>query len=396
MKTDGNIFIVSNETGNNLKSIQENHVIKLEVKANQENEISFAGLNKGIYRIYGVSSTGFVDKSHTFGLNGGEPEVTVCVIDLKTGKKMDACGLMVNNKECSKNEVGDFCFTAEGKTTLCTQAKDFGKLEKSVMIYTDTTFVLPLVHDSYLQVVDKSYGAPVFEAMVTQNNTAKLTGSNGFTTVQNVIDGVLNCSIFKTGYFTEKVNIPLQPGATAVVVLTPKKADVTFVLVGTEGHLHDGTIKFGNARLKPNETGMAVFSAIDTRVKYTYTIENASYETVENTIYVDGNTIIPVYLEPRQKTQSQLKEGQITTEINENLAREIMIYPNPATNAVTVQSNNIIGFTVELKSASGTLIYTSKIEGTSHQINLSNLSNGVYFVTVKSDNFYHTRRIMKL
>jgi len=103
-----------------------------------------------------------------------------------------------------------------------------------------------------------------------------------------------------------------------------------------------------------------------------------------------------VYLEPRQKTQPQLKEGQITTEINENLAREIMIYPNPATNAVTVQSNNIIGFTVELKSASGALIYTSKIEGTSHQINLSNLSNCVYFVTVKSDNFYHTRRIMKL
>ena len=62
MKTDGNIFIVSNETGNNLKSIQENSLIKLEVKANQENEIPFAGLNKGIYRIYGVSSTGFVDK----------------------------------------------------------------------------------------------------------------------------------------------------------------------------------------------------------------------------------------------------------------------------------------------------------------------------------------------
>ena len=66
LKTDGTIFIVPNETDNNLKSIQENNVIKLDVKANQENEIPFAGLNKGIYKIYGVSSNGFVDKSHTF------------------------------------------------------------------------------------------------------------------------------------------------------------------------------------------------------------------------------------------------------------------------------------------------------------------------------------------
>jgi hypothetical protein len=73
-----------------------------------------------------------------------------------------------------------------------------------------------------------------------------------------------------------------------------------------------------------------------------------------------------------------------------------MIYPNPATEAVTVQTGVNKGFTVELSTINGTLIYKSKIEGTLHQINLSNLSNGVYFVTVKSDNFYHTRKIMKL
>ena len=396
LKTDGSIFIVSNGTENNLKSIQENSVIKLNVKANQENEIPFAGLNKGIYRIYGVSSTGFVDKSHTFGLNGGEPKVTVCVFDSKTGKKMDACGLKYNDQECPKNGKGDFCFTAEGKTTLCTQAKDYNKLEKSVMIYTDTTFVLSLVHDSYLQVVDKNYGAPVFEAMVTQNNTAKLTGNNGFTTVQNVQDGMLNCRIFKTGYFTEEVKMPLQPGATAVVALTPKKADVTFVLVGSEGHLQDGTVKLGNLTLKPNESGWVTFTGMDTRVEYTYTIENASYETVQGSVFPEANSTNAIYLQPKAEAKLKLKGEQLTTGRLEIAESEILIYPNPATNAINVQYNNIKGFTVELKSATGALLYSSKTEGTLHQINLSNLSNGVYFVTVKSDNFYHTRRIMKL
>ena len=396
LKTDGTIFIVPNETDNNLKSIQENNVIKLDVKANQENEIPFAGLNKGIYKIYGVSSNGFVDKSHTFGLNGCDPEVKVCVIDSKTGKKIDDCGLKVNNKECGSDGKGNFCFLCSGEIILCTQKENYNKLEKSVMIYTDTNIVLSLVHDSYLQVVDKNYGAPVFEAMVTQNNKATLTGSNGYTTVQNLQDGILVCRVFKAGYFTEEVKMPLQPGATAIVALTPKKADVAFVLVGTEGHLQDGTIKLGNFSLKPDESGKADFKGLDTRVEYTYTIENTSYEKVQGSFFLEANTIVPIYLEPRNFGVPQLKSEQLSTGINEQLAREILIYPNPATDAVTVQTNGNKGLTVELSTINGTLIYKSKIEGTLHQINVSNLSNGVYFVTVKSDNYYHTRKIKKL
>lgn len=396
MITDGKIFIVPNETENSLKSIQENNVVKLDVLANQEYEIPFVDLNKGIYRIYGVSTTGFVDKSHTFGLNGAKPEVTVCIFDSKTGKKMNACGLKINNKDCLPNENGDFCFTGEGEITLCTQQKDYGRLEKSVTIYTDTTIILQLVRDSYLQVVDKNYGAPVFEAMVTQNNRASLTGRGGFTTVQNLRNGMLECRIFKAGYFAENVNIPLQPGATAVVALTPKKADVMFVLSGSGGHLQDGTIKLGNLSLKPDKFGKADFTGLDTRVEYTYTIENASYEKVQGSIFLEANTIVPIYLEPRNFGVPQLKSEQLATGINNQPDSEIMIYPNPATEAVTVQTGVNKGFTVELSTINGTLIYKSKIEGTLHQINLSNLSNGVYFVTVKSDNFYHTRKIMKL
>lgn len=396
LKTDGTIYIVPNGAGNNLKSVQENSVVKLDVKANQENEIPFTGLNKGIYRIYGVSNTGFVDQPHTFGLNGGEPEVTVCIIDAKTGKKLNACGLKANNKECKVGENGEFCFSGSGEIMLCTQKENYNKLEKSVMIYTDTTFILALVHDSYVQVVDKSYGSPVFEAMVTQNNSAKLTGRDGYATVQNLQDGLLECRIFKAGYHTETVKLPLQPGKTIVVALTPKKANINFILIGTEGHLQDGTIKLGDISLKPDESGKVTFAGMDTRVEYSFTIENASYEKVQSTIFLEGNITIPVYLEPRQMGNPHLKDGELVTAVQDQMAGEILIYPNPATDAVTVQTNGNKRFTVELTTINGSLVHKSEIKGTLHQINLSNLSNGVYFVTVKSDNFYHTRKIMKL
>ncbi len=72
------------------------------------------------------------------------------------------------------------------------------------------------------------------------------------------------------------------------------------------------------------------------------------------------------------------------------------IYPNPAKDAVNVETDGKTGYFVELVNQHGSVLYKSKIEGTLHRINLSNLSNGVYFVTVKSDNYNHTQRIMKL
>ena len=90
------------------------------------------------------------------------------------------------------------------------------------------------------------------------------------------------------------------------------------------------------------------------------------------------------------------KSYNVITGSKNELDLEILIYPNPAKNEITVQTTSIKGFTVELRSATGALLQNLKTEGNLHRINLSNLSNGVYFVTVKSDNFYHTQRIMKL
>ncbi len=397
--TDGSIYIVQNETSANLKSNEGNNTIKLDVKANKLNEIPLTNITKGIYRIYGVSNNGFAGKSHEFGLNGGKPDVKICVTDSETGEKIKLCGVKINDKCFTSDDNGEVTVCEGGNISLCFDKENYCSLEKSALVFTDTTLqfsLAKLVKEVHLQVIERGIGMPVYEAMVTHDNVAILTGKDGFASLQNLQSGMLDCRIFKTGYFPEILHTTIKPGQTVVVELTSKKANVEFILVGTEGHLQEGAIKMGKISLKPDEFGKAHFTGLDTRVEYTYTIENASYETVQGSVFIEANTILPIYLEPRNTGVSQLKSEQLATGINEQMASEILIYPNPATDAVTVQSNNIKGFTVELKSATGTLIYKTKTEGTLQQINLSNLSNGVYFVTVKSDNFYHTRKIMKL
>ena len=406
MIADGNVHVVPLNNNTSLQSSESITSVDEYVKANTEIEISLANLDKGIYKIYGISKDGFIGKSYLFGVNGGTPLVKICVTESHTGEMISTCQMTVNGMTCIPNENGEHCFNAEGEITVCMKKENYSDLTKSVTIYTDTTINVALVKDSYLQVVERGIGKPLFEAMVTQNNKATLTDNGGFTTVQNIQNGILECRIFKSGYFTEDVNMPLAPGKTAVVELTPKTADVDFVLVSEQGHLDGITIQLGDLLATSDQFGRVKFANVDTRKVYSYSVTPGITEATSGSVYLQTDTVLVIEVWTKNDnsgTEKNLsvayiaeKSKQLVTGSREDIEREIMIYPNPATSFVTVQTSSIKGFTVELRSETGALLQKTKIEGTLHRINLSNLSNGVYFVTVKSDNFYRTQRIMKL
>ena len=58
----------------------------------------------------------------------------------------------------------------------------------------------------------------------------------------------------------------------------------------------------------------------------------------------------------------------------------IGLYPNPASSVAVIQANNKGAISFALNDITGKVILT----GTGHEIDLSNLNNGIYFVTVKS------------
>lgn len=402
MITDGSIYIVPVEMDLKEISLKSGQSLKINVKANQKNEIPLANLEKGIYRIFGVSNTGFNGEPLTFGLNGGTPQVKICVTDSYTGSKINTCQMTVNEIVCHPDENGDHCFNAEGELTICMKKENYGELIKNATIYTDTTLNISLIKDSYIQVIEKGYGMPVFEATVTQNGTASLTSSSGFVTVKNVKDGMLDCRIFKNRYFTEVVHTELKPGRTVIVELTKKKANVDFYVSLENGPAQWISVDLGEFNAFTDVNGKASFTGIDTRAEYTYSIQNENYEWISYSFTLTADTIINVYLQPKEM-EIPLKESNIGqkndllfTGSSEMLNSEIMVYPNPATTEVTVKTNGKEAYTIELLTLNGTLLYKSKAMETLHRINLSNLSNGVYFVTVKSNNFHHTQKIMKL
>ena len=79
-----------------------------------------------------------------------------------------------------------------------------------------------------------------------------------------------------------------------------------------------------------------------------------------------------------------------------NYIEKVKIYPNPTSEHLTIESNKTGLYSIEVTSLNGQLIFNEKMEGTSHQLDLSTFQKGIYFITIRSRDFVTTRKIIKL
>ncbi len=87
---------------------------------------------------------------------------------------------------------------------------------------------------------------------------------------------------------------------------------------------------------------------------------------------------------------------ECTIGIKEGRASELSIYPNPTNNLLTIETAQSGKYSIEITSLNGQQIYSTTMEGTTHQIDLSSFQKGVYFITIRSEDFVTTRKIIKL
>ncbi|MCW4470174.1 T9SS type A sorting domain-containing protein [Flavobacterium sp. MFBS3-15] len=86
-----------------------------------------------------------------------------------------------------------------------------------------------------------------------------------------------------------------------------------------------------------------------------------------------------------------------TAGTNENLASQLSVFPNPATNVINVINNkNILVNGIQIVDLNGRTVKSAKFDGvTEAQVNISDLANGVYMMTVSSDKGTMTQKIVK-
>ncbi len=87
---------------------------------------------------------------------------------------------------------------------------------------------------------------------------------------------------------------------------------------------------------------------------------------------------------------------ECATSIEETDLSAFKIYPNPANTLLTIETEYPDHYSIGITSLNGQLIFSTNMQGTTHQIDLSSFQKGVYLITIRSKDFVTTGKIIKL
>ncbi|MFH0756016.1 MAG: T9SS type A sorting domain-containing protein [Bacteroidota bacterium] len=129
---------------------------------------------------------------------------------------------------------------------------------------------------------------------------------------------------------------------------------------------------------------------IDSVIAVSNTPANISLSGLDNGIY---------WLYARDSTGniSELKAITIMgVGFQQNRADQFRLYPNPSNDLLTIETVYSDNYLIEITFLNGQQILMGEMKGTSHQIDLSSLQKGIYFITIRSEDFVATEKIIKL
>ena len=74
----------------------------------------------------------------------------------------------------------------------------------------------------------------------------------------------------------------------------------------------------------------------------------------------------------------------------------VRIYPNPANDLITIEMKISGPCSIELNAVNGQLIYSAQTQESIHHIDVSSFQKGLYFITVKSEDYTRVEKIVKM
>lgn len=88
-------------------------------------------------------------------------------------------------------------------------------------------------------------------------------------------------------------------------------------------------------------------------------------------------------------------EAHLTIDNYNNKNNDLVVFPNPAQNELFVNlTETHANATVNIYSETGKLVYQNALSSTGNKISLQNIAVGIYFVTINTNNYVYTKRLI--
>jgi len=275
------------------------------------------------------------------------------------------------------NDPGDYVFDGitYGTYDYKVEKTGYGTVEDEVNVEGDIT-VEVILHPAITVTFDikDEDGNEITEAVVTFDD---ITNDPGDYVFENIRPGTYDYKVEKEWYHTIEDEVTIEDDITVEVILNPVTFEVEFVIEDTQNNpIENATITLGDIT---NPAGDYTFDETPAG-NYDYKVEKAGYHDATGNIDVYDNITLNI----------TMAEDENYVVSHEDV--ELTIFPNPARDMFTVESNNIIK-QIRLIGVNGQVVFNNDVNSLRYEINISNLQPGVYFMQIHTAESVITQRV---
>lgn len=228
--------------------------------------------------------------------------------------------------------------------------------------------------------IENEGGDHLHDAIVTINGIENDQGNHSF---QYVAPGDYEIMVKKSGYITYNNQFTVEDeDLTLTIVMEAEEEPVytlTFVIENEDGeYINDAIITLNDIEY---DAGSYVFADLSPG-NYLYSVDKDGYESYQGeVVIVDQDITEIVVLNPIETFTPFVRDPEIT------------IYPNPVSSILFVNSPDVQISSTTMLDMLGRIVYETAVNDFRHEINVSGLKNGIYFLRINAGSEIITQRI---
>jgi len=245
---------------------------------------------------YGIIQDYF--RKDTFSIQSFVPELTVRVEDFHTGEPLPGSEVIYAGDKHLTNAEGEiYIHDCSGEHSFLISFEEYGKVTRTFDVYSDTTFIITLVRNSYLKVMDRITGDPVNGARVFYGDVGNISDDEGMAIIQDYREEQFVYRVEHVTYFTQEDAVALVPGDTLITHLTRLLANIDFYVTDEIGPVSNLAVMMSGLSKKTESDGHATYLNLPARQWYHYNVVRDCYLPVIDSLFLEIETTAHIVLE---------------------------------------------------------------------------------------------------
>lgn len=271
----------------------------------------------------------------------------------------------------------DGTVTPSGKVLITSGANILEMNTTNGSTSTVKTFTEPNVQGNVIEMMDEKNGY-VVATNTTDTTTEIFKTTDGWATYTRV--GTINSLITVAQHpivpsFTVGLSLGLHVIAPNTLYINRYNTSDASVSNNTIYKSYDGGVSWTTELFVPYKQG-------------------GSTDKLQGMHYFGKETFVSVWEDGRIVQNTTDNTVPLSVKPNEITNQTVLVFPNPTTNLITIQSDEIIE-QINLLDSNGRMMHAEQVKSTIHQLNIGDLPSGIYLMQIKTAHTIETKKIVK-